>query len=249
MRLWIVSDLHLESLPWVPNRIPDHDVLVVAGDVVPGLADFHQSLSRLRHRTRRPVVGVPGNHEHFGEPLGSFAAWEGGVHILPNGDTVVIDGVRFVGATLWTDFLLNEREYQAQAWAAKNMPDYAHIKRADGELIWPRDVAEEHDRHRAAIEAVLAAPFAGRTVVVTHHAPSAQSLQPGDRLHESAGAFASDLEPLIWMHQPALWVHGHSHSAADYLVGGTRVICNPRGYETLTWVERTGWKEDLVVEV
>lgn len=83
--------------------------------------------------------------------------------------------------------------------------------------------------HRSAIERVLAQPHAGPTIVVTHHAPSAMSLPAGERLHESAGAFASDLSDVLWRYQPELWVHGHVHSAADYRVGNTRVLCNPRG--------------------
>lgn len=249
MKLWIISDLHLSALRWCPNRIPDHDVMVIAGDVREGMAEFHDELSKIRRSTRRPVVAVPGNHDHFGETLGSFMQWEGGVHILPAGDVVLINGVRFVGATLWTDWLLNDREFQAQAWAARHMPDYGSITRSDGELIWPIDVSNEHDLHRSAIETVLEQPHAGPTVVITHHAPSAQSLKPGDRTHESAGAFASDLEPMIRQHRPALWVHGHIHHVSDYRVGETRVVCNPRGYQAEDWEEKTGWTEDLVVEV
>jgi Predicted phosphoesterases, related to the Icc protein len=75
------------------------------------------------------------------------------------------------------------------------------------------------------------------------------SLPAGERLHESAGAFASDLSDVLWRYQPELWVHGHVHSAADYRVGNTRVLCNPRGYRRPDWAEKTGWREELVVEV
>ena len=26
-----------------------------------------------------------------------------------------------------------------------------------------------------------------------------------------------------------LWIHGHTHDSFDYVVNGTRVVCNPRG--------------------
>jgi Icc-related predicted phosphoesterase len=249
MKLWIMSDLHLSALRWRPSRIPPHDVLVVAGDVKEGMAEFHDELSKIRHITQKPVIAVPGNHDHFGQSLGSFMQWDGGVHILPAGDTITIDGVRFIGATLWTDWLLNDREYQAQAWAARHMPDYGSITRPGGDLIWPRDGSDQHDLHRAAIEAVLQQPHAGPTVVVTHHAPSIQSLKPGDRTHEFAGAYASDLEDVMTRYRPQLWVHGHIHHASDYRVGATRIICNPRGYQAEDWEERTGWQEDLVIDV
>jgi Icc-related predicted phosphoesterase len=64
-----------------------------------------------------------------------------------------------------------------------------------------------------------------------------------------AAAFASDLEELILRHRPVLWVHGHIHHATDYLIGATTVVCNPRGYQAESWSERSGWNEELVVEV
>jgi len=129
------------------------------------------------------------------------------------------------------------------------MPEYSYVVRDDGDLIWPADVAAEHQRHRAAIEQVLAVPHDGPTVVVTHHAPSIRSIHPGDRGDAASAAYASDLEEVMLRHQPALWVHGHIHHASDYRFGDTRVVCNPRGYQAADWSERTGWREDLVIEV
>jgi Icc-related predicted phosphoesterase len=62
-------------------------------------------------------------------------------------------------------------------------------------------------------------------------------------------AFASNLEDLILRHQPELWVHGHIHHVRDYPIGDTRVVCNPRGYLAAGWSERTGFVEDLVIDV
>jgi Icc-related predicted phosphoesterase len=65
---------------------------------------------------------------------------------------------------------------------------------------------------------------------MTHHAPSRRSVSAAFSADPISAAYASDLEPLIERMQPQLWVHGHIHSSSDYLIGATRVICNPRGY-------------------
>jgi len=248
MKLWIVSDLHVNHLPWVPNCVPEHDVLVVAGDVSDNGGRTLRELHALHRRTGKPVIFVPGNHDAFDGPLEGFSPQlKGAVHVLPAGQHALIDGVRFIGATLWSDFLLFDTEFASQAWAARHMPEYQHVWRHDGSKLWPIDTAAAHDRHRARIATELMQSFEGPTVVVTHHAPSAKSITGG--IDAASAAFASDLEDLIERHRPALWVHGHIHAASDYRIGGTRIVCNPRGYEGHDWYENSGWNEDLVVTV
>jgi Icc-related predicted phosphoesterase len=253
MRIWIVSDLHCDSSLWSPAAVPAHDVLVIAGDVANGREAAIANLYRIAHHTMAPIVFVPGNHDVFDGTLDGFVGSDrlrdDGIHVLEPGAAVVIAGVRFIGATLWTDWQIRDQEFQAQAWAARHMPEYAHVTRADADLIWPVDVFNEHQRHRRAIDEALAVPHAGPTVVVTHHAPSIRSVHPGDRTDVSAAAFASDLEELILRHQPSMWVHGHIHHGVDYRVGATRVVCNPRGYVGAEWSERTGWDENIVIHI
>ncbi len=251
MKLWIVSDLHCDSSLWSPAAVPDHNVLVVAGDVSNNPEGAILELYRIAQHTHAPIVFVPGNHDYFGAAITDAfdGLVTGAVHVLRPGASVVIGGVRFVGSTLWTDFDLGDDRHAAEAWAARHMPEYGRVVRRDGQLIWPIDLFDEHQRHRTALEEQLQVPHNGPTVVVTHHAPSIRSLHPGDRGDVSAGAYASDLEELIERHRPGLWVHGHIHHASDYRIGDTRVICNPRGYQSAGWAERTGWDETLVVEV
>lgn len=251
MKLWVVSDLHCEASPWPPGVLPDHNVLVIAGDVSNSPENAIIELFRIAQYTYAPIVFVPGNHDYFGAAIDDAfdSLVTGGVRVLRPGTAVVIAGVRFIGSTLWTDWQLNDHEFAAQSWAARHMPEYGRVVRDDGELIWPRDVYDEHQRHRLAIGQALSMPHDGPTVVVTHHAPSIRSIHPGDRTDVSAGAFASDLEEVMHRHRPVLWVHGHVHWAVDYRVGDTRVVCNPRGYHSADFEERTGWREDLVVHV
>lgn len=105
MKLWIASDLHTESCQFGPRDIPRHDVMVIAGDIAHGAEDVFVELKDMLHRTGRPIVFVPGNHDVFGVPLDTFDVFKlGGVHTLSSGQSVVIGNTRFVGATLWTDF-------------------------------------------------------------------------------------------------------------------------------------------------
>ena len=251
MKIWITSDLHCDSTFWVPDRIPGHDAMVVAGDVGKGVLDAIRHLHRIAQHTPVPIVFVPGNHDVLSDRLD---AWDDaplqiahGIYVLSSGQSVVIDGVRFVGATLWTDFALADDVYGSESWAARHMPEYQQVIKPDGSLIWPADTTTAHRRHRAAIEVALATPFAGPTVVVTHHAPSAKSI--AGSVEVSDAAFASDLEAVIMRHQPEVWVHGHVHQHNDYHIGNTRIIANPRGYTGPDWSEHSGFVEDLVVEV
>ncbi len=92
-----------------------------------------------------------------------------------------------------------------------------------------------------------AQPFDGKTVVVTHHAPSPRSVHPRYAQDLLTPAFASDLEGLMDASRVALWIHGHTYEAFDYRVHGTRIVCNPRGYAPDQLSE--GFRADLVARV
>ncbi|MBJ6986063.1 metallophosphoesterase [Devosia sp. MC521] len=254
MKLWIVSDLHMDSTYWVPDRIPAHDVMIIAGDVDGSAAETEQTLLLIARWAPTPIIFVPGNHDVMG---GDMDAWDRGnedlldrgIHVLSSGQSIVIDDVRFVGGTLWTDWQLGDREWQSQAWAARHMREYQSVSRPGDGPLWPVHTSDAHDMHLAAIEGVLSRRHEGPSVVVTHHAPSPLSLRPGEERGVEAAAYASDLEETMMIWGPDLWVHGHTHHACDYHVGATRVVSNPRGYVRDDWCEKTGWNEDLTIEV
>ena len=185
-----------------------------------------------------PCIYVAGNHEFYKgsikeglEDGRNAAAQFPNVHFLEN-DFVIIDGVRFLGATLWTDYRIEGHPELAMFHARERMNDYKLI--AKQRNPWQRFVPETayrmHQQSRRFIDTALKAdPI--KTVVVTHHLPHAKSIPSrfkGDLLN---AAYASDLSDVIESGRPALWVHGHTHDSCDYQVGSTRVVCNPRGYE------------------
>ncbi|MBU1335738.1 MAG: metallophosphoesterase [Alphaproteobacteria bacterium] len=251
MRIWVLSDLHNENLhsdPFVPACIPDADVCICAGDIDRGARESVDFMAA-HIRPYVPVIGVLGNHEFYGHTIEREVSearhWgrQRDVSMLEN-DVVVIDGVRFVGATLWTDFYLDDTPERSVKAAFSAMADYQFIGTKAGSLT-PKMTAEIHRESIRFIIDTLETPFDGETVVVTHHSPSPRSVHEdyeGDPLN---AAFHSNLEPIIERFQPALWVHGHTHCSFDYEIGRTRVVCNPRGYGD----ENKDFDPSLVVEI
>lgn len=230
MKLHILNDLHIEFEDFEPPETVA-DVAVLAGDIGVGVQGLHWAHTRLPDR---PVIYVPGNHEFYHhdialiEELKELAPDK--MHIL-NDDPVIIDGVRFLGSTLWTDFALFGEANQrfAMQRARKQMTDFSII-RNHGRCLTPEDAVQMHQHSRRWLATSLAEPFNGKTVVVSHHAPSIRSVHPRYAHDPLTPAFASNVENIINGDQVALWIHGHMHESIDYLINGSRVVCNPRGY-------------------
>ncbi len=231
MKIRVLSDLHMEFAPFDPPSA-EADVVVLAGDVAPGLRGLGWARAAFG---ATPVVYVAGNHElyrHATPKLTDDLAREASgstVRFLENAEAVVA-GVRFLGCTLWTDFdLFGDRLHSAAA-AQAAMNDFKLIRVAPKfRRFGPGDARTLHLRSVRWLQERLLTPFAGPTVVVTHHAPSVQSCAPERRQDPLNAAYASDLERML-DGSAALWIHGHTHHCVDYQVGGTRVLSNQRGY-------------------
>ncbi|MFL9900017.1 metallophosphoesterase [Paraburkholderia fungorum] len=230
MRLQIASDLHLEKLAWKVKfgglAPAQADVLVLAGDIHRGSRAVREFAS-----WPTPVIYVLGNHEFYGGQIGdveaqSKAESRGGSVVVLAQDEIIMAGVRFLGCTLWTDFRLNHAHRKAMA-EATDKADHQCIFARDGTAFSPENSVREHISSLNWLDERLRSRFAGRTVVVTHHAPHARSLDERVRRSLSAASFASDLSHLI--PYSSLWIHGHVHSSLDYRQGGRKVLCNPRG--------------------
>jgi Icc-related predicted phosphoesterase len=224
----------------------------------------------------KPIVWVAGNHEYYEREMYHEAklmrtvATSHEIHFL-DGDAVVIDGVRFLGCTLWTDFklriampglpdepeiLVSDRE-RGMRQSGRYVADYSSIRversRRGGvlgqERLHPMDTLKMHRRLRRWLLEQLSKPFDGPTVVVTHHAPHRDSLAQKFATEWLSTAFVSEL-PLELFEVPVLWIHGHTHTSFNYRVGNCRVVCNPRGY--MNWhgdFENPDFDPGLVVEI
>jgi Icc-related predicted phosphoesterase len=233
VRLRVFSDLHTER-EWVRLPFVEADVVVLAGDIGKGRRGVEWA-SRAFEGV--PVVYVVGNHEYYGGSLGvtldemRAAASGTSVHVLER-ESLVIDDTRFLGTTLWTDFALHgpDHTWVSREYAARAVSDYSQINSAPGVDLRPEAIGREHTASREWLRTQLAdRAEARRTVVVTHHAPSSRSLDPQDRDHALAPAYASRMDDLVSTSGAEAWIHGHIHRSADYALGGTRVFANPRG--------------------
>jgi 3',5'-cyclic AMP phosphodiesterase CpdA len=267
VKIRVLSDLHLEYDEPLAIPYAEADLVVLAGDI-------HNHAEGLRwaaenFESKVPIVYVPGNHEYYD---GEFGALEvamqdaarslDNVHYLNNAALTDRNGKwRVLGTTLWTDFALfgsSDGQLQQSMEAAEAvMLDYRGViqiawPEPDGEprAFSPSDSLALHEQARAWLEHELAKPFEGKTIVVTHHAPLRQSLAAKYATDRVSAGFVNDLPALV--RAPAsLWIHGHTHTAFDYTVGNTRVVCNPRGYTD----RRTGALEnplftwDRIVEI
>ena len=267
MKVQLLSDLHLEVHPQCrPQPAPGADLLVLAGDI-----GSYQAGSRLeggdfgleRFSPRLgwpvPVLYVPGNHEYdnldFDATHGRLreACERLGITWLER-ESLVLDGIRFIGTTLWSDFdalaaeapdttgLLKQRD---KAFRAANFYlQKTGTTRAGEPMLAPqwRELALECQQW---LRQALATPFAGTTVVVTHFAPSLRSADPRYGLTPGTAGFCNALDDLLPLAQ--WWLHGHLHCQQDYRVGGCHVVANTLGYAVKG--EQDGFREEFTVDL
>lgn len=260
-RLWIFSDLHAEQSLWTLPPVPsDVDIIVAAGDIDSPATRAVERLAKLAEG--RSVVFVPGNHEwydthgHFGVDRemdrARRLAEDIGVHLLMD-DEIELGGIRFLGTTLWTDFAIHGTPEASMAIAARGLNDYRYIHPIEGgSRLTPADTVDWHTTSRSWLADRLAEPSTLPTVVVTHHLPHPGSIANMYRGDTLTPAFASDLSDLVEGGGAALWIHGHTHASCDYLAGGTRVVCNPKGYGPMTIggrIENAAFDPVLVIDV
>jgi predicted phosphodiesterase len=234
MKIQVASDLHLELLAsrfpgYRPVERTDADVLVLAGDIhqqdraVDAFADWPV-----------PVVLLNGNHEFYGSSPGAVVAGletasarVPNVHYLEN-RVWTHSGVRFLGCCLWTDYDLYGAREAAMAAAGRILMDHRRIRHDDHFPFTPQHALELHWTAADWLSAQLAMPFEGKTVVCTHHGPSAHSTHADYADDTLNPCFISNLDRLV--EKADLWIHGHVHNSFDYRVGRCRVVVNPRGY-------------------
>jgi predicted phosphodiesterase len=258
VRLWILSDLHLEltrgwDLAPGPQR-PPFDVLIVAGDLITKMERGVRWL--LEHVPDKPVIYIAGNHEGYGCDIDrtvekAMEIAEGTKLFVLQNRRITLGDVVFAGATLWTDFNLFGDQRRAMAVAGQRMHDFRKIRiKRYVERFQPRHALARHMESRAFLEAEMRKPRGdGRMVVVTHHAPMPSPTYrvgqhyPDVRLSDEeilTAAYRSDLTELMWpapiaggenaLRPADLWVFGHTHESEDVTIGHTRIVSNSKGY-------------------
>ena len=276
MRIQLFSDLHLERYPdFRPHILPGTDVVVLAGDIGSyqtgsrlltqdfGLARF--SPLHVPELAQVQVLFIPGNHEF--DALDYDATYarlrdlcaQLGITWLDR-EVVTLGHVRFIGTTLWSDFdaLVDERaditkqlQQRTKAFRAANYYLSKNTTLKDGEQVLAEGIRAMSLDCQAWLRATLATPFDGKTVVVTHFAPSLLSADPRYGKTPGTAGFCNSMDELFKLAQ--VWMHGHLHCMNDYVVEGRdgplawgcRVVANPLGY--LSKGEQDGYRPELVI--
>ena len=258
MKIQLLSDLHLETQPHFKlEPASGADVLVLAGDIgsyqrgsaLPALGDTDFGLARFSPLPQyggwpTPVIYLPGNHEYdnldFDEThVRLRATCERLGLIWLERESLVFNGVRFVGTTLWSDFdalvprgpsatLSEQMRAREKAFRAADYYLRQAATMRDGELFLSEQMRAHAIKCQAWLRSALAESFDGPTVAVTHFAPSLRSADPRYGLTPGTAGFCNALDELLPMAD--LWLHGHLHCALDYREGRCRVVANPLGY-------------------
>lgn len=247
MNIQLVSDLHLN---FGDITLPGGDLLIMAGDIFEA-SDWRKMASIAARYDRfcneeltkySKVLYVFGNHEHYGGDYSKTLITIGDnlpphVTVLEN-SYVELEGIRFWGATMWTD--MDRNNPLAINAARGGLNDFAHIKwkhkvtQSNGHSYWTSDFSPQASAqiHRQSLQSLQhSLEDQVPHFVVTHHAPTHMSVDPVYRNSTINHCYYSDLSDLILDHPNIRhWVHGHTHNQSDYMVGTTRVTCNPRGY-------------------
>lgn len=237
-RILVLSDLHREYSTEEYMPIQDgYDMVVLAGDIDVKL----RGIEWAQKNFNRPVVYIPGNHEFWGRNLQNHrrdmkAAAEGShVHVLDN-DELILQGIRFLGGTSWTDFSTWRDPHEASIAAGRGKDmygtgsrDYRKITSVGYRKLLPRETIEMARQTKKWLVGKFSEPFNGHTVVVTHHAPSPKSLKEGRAIDILDACDANAWDELVMQSNVSLWIHGHTHNSRDYLLGNTRVFCNAMG--------------------
>lgn len=248
MKIQIISDLHREF--GSTELCFDHsDIVVLAGDVNLGTKGIEWIKNAIPDK---PVIYVLGNHEYY---KGSYpktlhkirdASLNSNVHVLEN-SFVDIDGIRFHGATLWTDFSIFGNPVQYGMLCQSKMNDYKMIRRDPSySKMRTLDTFKIHQFSKEWLKESLESSKGLKNIVVTHHAPSIQSVPEHYKEDPVTSAYASDLECLLTEYKPLYWIHGHIHTPCRYKIGETEIICNPHGYIDEKY---NGYDKELLIVV
>lgn len=226
MRLRLLSDLHLEfhfdsGKEFIANQNDnDYDLLILAGDITLAkkLAFVFGEFRRVCGS--RPIIFIPGNHEYYDSSyrkvwniLNKCQEQDSKLFVLDN-KTITLDGVRFLGTTLWFS-----HSGDLEPWDHA-MNDFKVIH---GIRKWI------HQQGKDSIE-FLENHLQEGDIVISHHLPSYKSVHKNFKDSNLNRYFVHNIEPLIKDSGAKYWFHGHTHYSVDYMLGQTRVICNPFGY-------------------
>lgn len=249
MKIQILSDLHLEFGYSSSLKFDEVDLVILAGDTHIGTKGIEWVK---KYISTKDVIYLLGNHEYY---KGSYpktlhkiqeATLDSNIHVLENSYIDIID-IRFHRCTLWTDFSIFGSPVEYGMLCQERMNDYKHIKRDPSySQIRSIDVYHIHQKSMRWLEQSLQESIVTKNIVITHHAPTINSVPEQYKNDAITAAYASNLESFILEHQQMYWIHGHIHTPIQYNIGNTQIICNPHGYID---DKDNGFERELIIEI
>jgi len=254
MKLQIISDLHTEFFtPEELNRFlfsfspqNDVDVLILAGDIGVPAVKPNNLKATIDYFTRnyKKVLFVAGNHEFYS---GNFKSINNYLKSLEHkyysnfffldNETRIVNNRRFIGSTLWFPRNVNNILYTGSLndfrFIKQNLEDFEKSGEESIKFIteWCIDDGKTN-------------------IVITHHLPSIQSTPEIFKTSKINLFFINPLaEKVIHEKQPSLWIHGHTHNSCDYMMGETRIVCNPYGYDRHEYSQNRLFNKGFIVDV
>ena len=250
MNIWLVSDTHFEMFnPMIKTPDEEIHVIVAAGDIDKKRNVYDRLLKEFVHPVfvkqgfAPHLVFVPGNHEFYGQDIVSAHQYlmdEFDSHMThylhPSNSSVTIDGVTFIGSTLWGAGAVEDPLVEMNL--KNGVADFTYIN-YQGEILTPSRMHSLNRKHADSIGFALAETdwHEDKVVVVSHHLPSEQCISERFKTSKLNAAFASDQEDFMYLYQPDYWLFGHTHDEAEVEIHETTCISAPCGYNRQTEYE------------
>ena len=224
MKFFVCSDLHTEFLTPAEqldlfDSFPEVEGIIIAGDLSTKKY-LKNNLSYLCKKYKE-VIFVVGNHEFYNSSFPEIddLLEEIEENLIENlsfldNSVYTYNDIKFLGGTLWF------KDEPLNILYEKQMNDFSYIKNLRHEV---------YDKNRKTVE-ILENLIDRDSIIITHHLPSFRSVNDKYKGYQSNRFFVCDMEKLILKKQPKLWIHGHTHDSCDYMIGSTRILCNPLSY-------------------
>lgn len=247
MLVRLLSDLHHEHRGFVYEN-KGEDIIILGGDIHGGCR-HHQLLDTMPDNI--PILFVAGNHEYYNDSFEAVNTYLKEIEsfkpnfLFLNNSSFEYKGISFFGGTMWTDFKLYGLT------SSKNTIYNCEMSINDFRLIQYKEVRfnttdciNEYEKFNKAFDDWINSSTSDTNICISHFLPSTRSVAPEYGTSQINAYFSSNQDDRI--EKVDYWFHGHTHKACDYMIGDSRVVCNPRGYPGES---NTGFNPDLIIEI
>lgn len=251
MMVKLLSDLHHDYTDYQHKFLPEDKEygLILAGDIFHTYNVMNQIILTKFCQNFKWIIYVLGNHDYEGSSIivrvnqwKTFAKKFSNLYVLEN-ESIILDNIRYIGATLWTNYFGKNPIYMNIA--QQNMPEFELVKAEDGGKLIADDIYNLHSATISYLTIELSQKVPYKTVIITHHLPLRNSVDKMYSDHVLNCAFYSDLSKIFYQYDFDIWVHGHTHTSTDYIFNNKRVVCNPRGYGKVA--QNLDFKDNLIL--